>query len=184
MLKRIYRKYKSLPISDECGGPPIYVLGAAAIFFLLALITTFAYAYKIQHMASMLNNGIKTAAITVLGDTTVSDPDSGGIKVVDVIAAEQEFSTDIQAQLTNWPQSTYTLQSFQVFSEADRGSIPPPGFTQPVPGTSIYLTMNLNLVIHPGFIPINTHWSIPLYVMVSPNSYESSTRAWNLTRGT
>lgn len=185
MLIAIHRKYKHSQLSDECGGPQIYVLAAISIFFLLALYTTFAYAHKIQVMATMLHNGIKTAAITALGDHTVTDADNYGIKIVDVSDVQQEFMTNLQNNLKNWPIGSYTLQSFQVYSEGDKGSSPPSGFSQPIPGASIYITMNMNVAINPGFIPMpNTHWSIPLNIMVSSNSFESSTGAWNLVRGT
>lgn len=184
MLKAIYMKYKCSPLSDECGGPQIYVLAAMAIFLLLGLYTTFAYAHKIQVMATSLHNGIKTAAITAFSDNTIPDPVNYGMQLSDVSAVQQEFMTNLQSNLQNWPQSTYTIQSFQLFNEADKGTSPPPGFSQSVPGTSIYITMNMNIVINPGFLPMsNTHWSIPLHVMVSSNSYESSTGVWNLVRG-
>lgn len=183
VLQVIYRKYKGSRFADERGGPQIYVLAAVAMFFLLALFTTFGYAHKIQIMAMKLHYGIKTAATTTLGDNTVTDPDTGGIQVIDTSNMQNEFLSNLKNQMQDWPDSSYTLQSFQVFSEGDKGSSPPSGFNNPIPGTSIYLTMNLNLVITPGFIPMNTNWSIPLRVMVSPNSYESSTGAWNLVRG-
>lgn len=156
-----------------------------AIFFLLGLFTTFAYAYKIQHMVTILHDGINTAAITALGDHTVPDVDNnGGIKIFDESDLQQEFLTNLQNGLQNWPVSSYALQSFQVFGEGDRGSAPPVGFSQPIPGTSVYIAMTMNVAINTGFLPMsNTHWSIPLHVMVSSNSYERSTGAWNLVRG-
>ena len=185
MLKTICRKYKSSSLSDECGGPQIYILAAISIFFLLALYTTFAYAHKIQVMATRLHDSINTAAITALGDNTVPDSANGGIQVVDTTQTQREFTANLQNDLKSWASSSFTLQSAQVFSEADKGSSPPTGFSQAVPGTSIYLTMTMNIALLPGFIPMsNTHWSIPLQVMVSPNSYESSTGTWNLVRGT
>lgn len=183
--KAIYWRYKKSRFSDECGGPQIYVLAATAIFFLLALYTTFAYAHKIQVMATRLHDAINNSAITALGDNTVPDPENGGLDIVDTTKTQQEFTTNLQNHLKNWPSSSFSLQSTQVFSEADKGSSPPTGFSQAVPGTSIYLTMTMNIALIPGFIPMsNTHWSIPIRVMVSPNSYERSTGTWNLVRGT
>ncbi|HBV88450.1 MAG TPA: hypothetical protein DEF42_17845 [Desulfosporosinus sp.] len=185
MLKRIYQKYKSMQISDDRGGPQIYVLAAISIFLLLALYSTFGYVYKIQVMATRLHDAISTSAITALGANTVPDPTKGGIQVVDTSEVQQEFMINLQNNLKNWPSSSYTLQSAQVFSENDKGSSSPFAFSEPVPGTSIYLEMTMNIALFPGFIPMsNTHWSIPLHVMVSPNSYESSTGTWNLVRGT
>ena len=185
MLKKVYQKYKSMPISDDCGGPQIYVLAAISIFLLLALYSTFGYVYKIQVMATRLHDSISTSAITALGDNTAPDPTKGGIQVVDTDHIRQEFLANLQNNLRNWPSSSYTLQSAQVFSEVDKGASSPLGFSEPVPGTSIYLAMTMNIVLFPGFIPMsNTRWSIPLHVMVSPNSYESSTGTWNLVRGT
>ena len=183
--KAIYWRYKKSSLSDECGGPQIYVLAATAIFFLLALYTTFAYAHKIQVMATRLHDAINIAAITALGDNTVPDPENGGLDIVDTTKTQQEFTTNLQNHLKNWPSSSFALQSTQVFTEADKGSSPPTGFSQAVPGTSIYLTMTMNIALIPGVIPMsNTHWSIPIRVMVSPNSYERSTGTWNLVRGT
>jgi len=183
MFKEIYRRYKQSPVSDERGGPQIYVLGGFAILLLLALFTTFGYAHKIQIMATNLHYGIKTAAITALGNHTVPDVDNNyGIQIYDESDLKQEFMANLQNQMKYWPKSTYTLDSFQVYGESDRGSSPPVGFSQPIPGTSVYIKMTFNIAINPGFIPMNTHWSIPLYVMVSSNSYESATGAWNLAR--
>jgi len=133
-------------------------------------------------MASNLNYGIKTAATTALGDHTVPDTTNNGIQIIDASGMQQEFTADLQNQMKNWPQSSYTLDSFQVYGESDRGSSPPMGFTQPIPGASVYIKMNFNLAINSGFIPMPKNWTIPLYVMVSTNSYESATGAWNLAR--
>lgn len=182
IFNELAKRYQYSPFSDERGGPQIYVLGGFAIFFLLAVFTTFGYAHKIQLMAGNLNYGIKTAAMTALGDHTVPDTTNDGMQIVDATDMQQEFMFNLQNQMKNWPQSSYTLDSFQVYGESDRGSSPPSGFTQPIPGTSAYIKMTLNLTVNLGFIPMNPHWSIPLYVMVSSNSYESSTGAWNLAR--
>lgn len=185
LLKVMYLKYKNSSLSDECGGPQIYVLAATALFFLLALYVTFAYAHKVQVMATRLHDGIKTAAITALGDNTLLDPVDGGVHVSNASAVQQEFMANLQDQVKNWPQSSYTLQSLQVFGEGDKGSAPPSGFSEPIPGTSLYISMIMNITIVPGVIPMsNTHWAIPINVLVTPNSYESSTGTWNLVRGT
>ncbi|WP_298203078.1 hypothetical protein [Desulfosporosinus sp.] len=181
-LRTIYLRYKKSSLSDECGGPQIYVLGGFAILLLMGLFTTFGYAYKIQIMASNLNYGTKLAATTAFGIYAVPEIDRFGIKIVDASGMQQEFKNILQDQMKDWPQSTYTLQSFQVYGESDRGASPPTGFAQPIPGTSVYIKMDFNIEINPGFIPMNTHWTIPLYVMVSSNSYESATGAWNLVR--
>lgn len=169
-------------MSDERGGPQIYVLGGFAILLLMGLFTTFGYAYKIQIMASNLNYRTKIAATTAFGSHTIPNTGNNGIQISNANALQQEFRDILQDQIKNWPQSTYTLQSFQVYGESDRGLSPPTGFFQPIPGTSVYIKMDFNIEVNPGFLPMNTRWTIPLYVMVSSNSYESATGAWNLVR--
>ncbi|WP_156146495.1 hypothetical protein [Desulfosporosinus sp. I2] len=182
ILKKILKRYKSLPLSDERGGPQIYVLGGFAILLLMGLFTTFGYAYKIQIMASNLNYGTKIAATTAFGSHTIPNTGNNGVQISNANALQQEFRDILQDQMKDWPQSTYTLQSIQVYGESDRGSSPPTGFSQPIPGTSAYIKMDFNIEVNPGFLPMNTRWTIPLYVMVSTNSYESATGAWNLVR--
>jgi hypothetical protein len=184
-VKRFHKKYKNSSLGNECGGPHIYVLGLMFLFFLLAVFTAFAYAHKIQTMATMLHEGIKTAAVTSFGDNAIPDPNNYGVEVSSASNMQQEFMTDLQNDLSNWPQSSYTLQSFQTYGEEDKGESPPSGFYQPIPGASAYITMTLNITIIPGFLPMsNTKWAIPIYVIVTPNSFESSTGVWNLVRST
>jgi hypothetical protein len=171
-------------LGNDRGSAHIYVLATMFLFVLLALFTTIAFAFRIQMMATIFHDRINTAAQTALGDHTVPDPTNGGVHVVDVSDMKQEFMNNVQNLLQSWPQSSYTLQSFQVFGESDRKNTPPPaGFSQPVPGTSVYITMNFNFVVNTNLIPMPvTRWSVPVYCMVSSNSFESSTKAWNLAR--
>lgn len=182
IVKLIYQSYKSSRLSDDRGGPQIYVLGAYSILFLLGLFITFGYAYKVENMATSLNYAIEMAATTAFGNHTIPDTKNNGVQISNAAALQQEFQDILQAYLTGWPQSSYVLKTFNVYGESDRGLSPPTGFSKPIPGTSAYITMDLKLKVNLGFVPTNAHWTIPLYIMVSSNSYESATGAWNLAR--
>ncbi|KLU63111.1 hypothetical protein CEB3_c05310 [Peptococcaceae bacterium CEB3] len=182
-LETVCKTYKDSAMGDERGFVGVYVLAGMGIFLLLAMFTTFAYAAKIQQMATTLHRGIKDAATIALSDNTIPDPVNYGMQVNNTSAVQQEFMNNMQTVLQNWPQSTYTLQSFKVYGESDRGSPAPIGFYGTIPGTSAYVTMNMNIAVTLPLLPLpTTHWAIPLHVMVSANSFEESTRVWNLAR--
>lgn len=181
-FQKVKAKYRASPWSDERGGPNIYVLGVFVISLLLTLYTAFAYIGKIQATATSFNHGIEIAAKTAYGKHAIPDTGNNGVEISDATAFQQEFMDVLQGQMKDWPPGSYALTSLQVFRESDQGAPPPLGFSRPVPGTSVYIQMELRIKVAAGSIPMVPRWSIPIYAMVSSNSYDASTGAWNLAR--
>ncbi|WP_242831263.1 hypothetical protein [Desulfitobacterium dehalogenans] len=182
IFKYLIKKYKASRFSDEHGGPPIYILAIFFISTLLAVYAAFSYVGKIQAMATNLSYGIEVAAKTAFGNHAIPDTTNNGVQVSNAGAFQNEFISILQDQMKDWPRNTYTIRSLETFGESDRGSLPPTEFSNPVPGTSVYIKMDMHIKIDMGFIPVFTRWTIPIYVMVSSNSYDASTGAWNLAR--
>lgn len=174
---------KRIDLKDDHGGVGVYVLGIIMIFFILIATTAFSYVFYVYKAANDLHNGIGIAGRNALADVTTIDPDDGSAIVTDPALVQQNFSDFLSNHLKKWPSSTYTITSFQVYSETDQGKSAPPGFNMTVPGTSIYVKMDLTLAVMPGLIPQSfSHWRIPLTDVISQNSFESSTGEWNFVR--
>jgi len=170
-------------LGDDRGGVAVFVLGILLIFFILIVTEAFSYVSYVYRAANDLHNGIGIAGRNALSDFTTVNPADGSVIVTDNNLLEQHFSQYLSNQLQKWPSSCYTITSFQVYSETDRNSQAPVGFSTIVPGTSIYVKMDLILAVMPGLVPETfSHWSIPLTDIISQNSYESATGEWNLVR--
>lgn len=179
----MFQKYRQMSKEEkEKGVGAIYVIGLICMVLLLVLTSVFAAIGYINNMISILHNAMDIAGRQTLNQINIADI-QGGQVLVDQADAEQIFQTILPKYLSKWSQSSYSVQSFQVFSESDRDKPAPPGFTGIVPGTSAFITMNLQLTVLPGLLPANlTTWIFPVKDTVTPNTYHAPDGAWNPVR--
>jgi len=140
----------------------LVVIGITVVLILAAS------AGSIFVIRNSLDHAVGAALVAAVDKHSVPDADTGVPQLVSVPVMQQDFIKNLQGELKNWPQVSYTLQSFQAFSEKDKGSQPPTGFTTPIPGPSVYVTMSMKI----------SHWKIPIHSMVICKSYETSTGTW------
>lgn len=178
----MFQKYWEMSQEQrEKGLGSIYIMGLIVIVLLLLLTSVFAAIGYIHNMISSLHNAVEITGSQALNQVVVPDLQGGQVMALQV-QAEQDFQTILPRYL-KWPQSSYSIQSFQVFSESDRGKPAPSGFIGIVPGTSIFVTMNLKLTVLPGILPANhTTWIFPVRDTITPNTFHSPNGEWNPVR--
>ncbi|AFM42963.1 hypothetical protein Desaci_4100 [Desulfosporosinus acidiphilus SJ4] len=166
----------------EKGAGSIYIFGLICIGLLLILTAVFGAIAYVHNTVSSLHNAVETAGRQALDQVVIPDL-QGGQDMALQANVQQNFQTLLPKYLSKWPQSSYSIQSFQMFSESDRGDPAPSGFEGIVPGTSLFIIMNLKLSVLQGILPANhVTWTIPVKDTITSNTFYNPAHEWNPTR--
>jgi hypothetical protein len=126
------------------------------IIFILALSVN---SYK-SFLENNLKNAVKTAAMSAVNENSV--PTTNNIMMISNASdVQKDFILKLQKQLKYWPKVSYSLQSVHVFEEIDKGKTPPSGFTQTVPGPSVYFALTMEY----------HHLKLPLHIIIVPKGH-------------